>query len=83
MTRSSWAAIFRESCGSCCLLTREGEENTYCCCLVHVSCWTRVDVGFLGWFASFLGFFAREKDDLQGSGSVCYCSCMYCCNVGI
>ncbi|KAG5596952.1 hypothetical protein H5410_038184 [Solanum commersonii] len=81
MTRSRWAAIFRESRGSR-LLTRE-EKKTRIVCPVHVSCWTRVDVGFLGWFASFLGFFAREKDDLQGSGSVCYCSCMYCCNVGI
>ncbi|KAG5612541.1 hypothetical protein H5410_023822 [Solanum commersonii] len=66
MTRSRWAAIFRESCGSCCLLTREGEETGYCCCLVHVSCSIRVDV-------EFLGFFAREKDDLQGSGRCCCC----------
>jgi len=30
-----------------------------------VSCGIRVDAGFLGWFASFLGSFAREKNDVD------------------
>ncbi|KAG5592280.1 hypothetical protein H5410_042794 [Solanum commersonii] len=73
MTRSRWAAIFVRKPGA--LLTREEKKTR----IAAGSRGTRVDVGFLGWFASFLGFFARKKDDLQGFGSVCYCSCMYCC----
>ncbi|KAH0691084.1 hypothetical protein KY289_018442 [Solanum tuberosum] len=51
----------RESCGSCCLLTREGEENVYCYCLVHVSCW--ISGAFLGlhrWRRRVAGAWAAE-----------------------